>query len=199
MLKRTILFILMAILMLTLTLGAHAAMQQRSLAKKLIRLHVVANSDSEADQSMKLQVRDAILQTVAEATKDCQTQADAAACLQNQLAQLRKRAQQTLKALGSDYDVNVTLQNEAFPTRYYDTFALPAGDYLSLRVTIGAGAGHNWWCVVFPSLCTAATSEEWEHAAQTANFSSDESAFIEGEEKYVLKFKLLEWLHFVFR
>ena len=104
-------------------------------------------------------------------------------------------AAEMLRALGREESVSVTLQNERFPTRDYETFSLPAGVYRTLRVTIGAGEGHNWWCVVFPTLCTAASLDEFESAAASGGFTDGELRLITGaDEGYVLKFKTLEWL-----
>ena len=93
------------------------------------------------------------------------------------------------------YDVQVRLGTEQFETRYYDTFTLPAGEYPALRVNLGKAQGHNWWCVVFPSLCTAATSDALERTAAVGGFDSEETELIEGgEEAYELRFKSFEWL-----
>ena len=84
---------------------------------------------------------------------------------------------------------------EDFATRKYDTFTLPAGEYPALRIKIGKAAGHNWWCVVFPSLCTAATTEDFTTCAQAGGYDTAETALIKGgEEEYELRFKTLEWL-----
>lgn len=179
--------LLCALALLAAVTASAAALQreQQALADKLIRLHVVANSDSERDQWEKLQVRDAVL-AVAEGMKPEE--------LENSLPQLQKAAQARLEALGSASGVSVTLCQEHFPTRLYDTFTLPAGVYRSLRVTIGRGEGHNWWCVVFPSICLRATAEELEAAAVSAGFSEQEIALITGENGYVLKLKCMQWL-----
>lgn len=183
------------ILITTLALGllGCAVLQagQRQLAAKLIRLHVVANSDSDEDQAVKLRVRDAVLQ----AAQPYVTGPDAEGALAENLGALERAAAKALRSLGREDAVSVTLQNEAFPTRAYETFSLPAGVYRTLRVTIGAGAGHNWWCVVFPTLCTAASLDELETAAAAGGFSEGEVKLITGaEDGYVLKFRILELL-----
>ena len=133
---------------------AYLQTQQRQLAEKLVRLHVVANSDSPSDQAIKLRVRDAVL---AAAEPVLGSADDPEQALAAELPALECAAAEMLRALGREESVSVTLQNERFPTRDYETFSLPAGIYRTLRVTIGAGEGHNWWCVVFPTLCTAAS------------------------------------------
>ncbi len=193
--KRFLAMFLLTILVVSVAFTTHAALQQHALSEKMIRLHVVANSDTPEDQSRKLQVRDAVLARVSQLTADCTDVAQASARLRENLSVFERAARQTLQAVGDSSPVTVTLARETFPTRAYDTFTLPAGEYLSLRVSIGQAAGHNWWCVVFPSLCTAATTADWEEAAAAAQFSQEEQNFITGgEEQYVLKFKVLEWL-----
>lgn len=168
---------------------------RRALAKKTVRLHVVANSDSDEDQAQKLRVRDAILLETKELTADCANAEQARAAISDGLVHLQAAAETVLRAEDCKRTVRVTLEEETFETRRYDTFTLPAGNYTALRVVIGDGAGHNWWCVVFPSLCTAATGDELESLAAAGGFDDDETALMTGgEEQYVLRFKLLEWL-----
>ena len=178
---------------------AYLQTQQRQLAEKLVRLHVVANSDSPSDQAIKLRVRDAVLAAaepvLAAAEPVLGSADDPEQALAAELPALECAAAEMLRALGREESVSVTLQNERFPTRDYETFSLPAGVYRTLRVTIGAGEGHNWWCVVFPTLCTAASLDEFESAAASGGFTDGELRLITGaDEGYVLKFKTLEWL-----
>ena len=135
--------------------------EQQRLSAKLIRLHVVANSDSAHDQAVKLEVRDAV-SAAAKALLDGAE--DPRAALAGRLDAVADAAAARLRELGEDLPVTVRLGKERFPTREYDTFSLPAGVYESLRVTIGAGKGHNWWCVVFPSLCLTSSMDELELA-----------------------------------
>lgn len=169
--------------------------QQARLSAKLIRLHVVAQSDSAHDQAVKLHVRDAVL---ARADSLLDGAEDARAALEAGLAEIAQAAEETLSALGEERTVTVRLGKERFPTREYETFALPAGVYESLRVTIGEGAGHNWWCVVFPSICLTASMDELELAAQTAGLTDGELRLITGTQpRFTLRFRtleLLEWL-----
>ncbi len=165
--------------------------EQQALSEKLIRLHVVANSDSEADQAVKLQVRDAVLAVTEPLMEGAE---DPYAALSDALPAIESAAADCLAALGVSDHVTVTLGPEAYPTRVYETFTLPAGQYISLRVTIGAGEGHNWWCVVFPSICFAATSSDLKSAAATAGFSDGEVQLITEPDSYQLKFKAMEWV-----
>lgn len=163
---------------------------QKEIAEKTVRLHVVANSDSPADQQQKLIVRDAVLQQVSLLTVDCNTAQEAKAVIRENLPVIKRAAQ---KVCGEE--ITVSLQRESFETRYYETFTLPAGEYPALRVSIGQAQGKNWWCVVFPSLCVSATSQAVEEAALTGGFTRDEAELISGgTQEYELRFVTLEWL-----
>lgn len=185
---------LAALLLAAGTLCLFTALQQEqaALAEKLVRLHVVANSDSQADQTLKLQVRDAVLAVTEPLVEEA---ADPKTALAAHLPEIQRAAEDCLRAQGAEDAVQVTLRHEMFPTRVYDSFSLPAGVYTALRVTIGAGEGHNWWCVVFPSICFRATAQDLESAAVSAGFTDQEVKLItEANEGYVLKFKALELL-----
>ena len=162
-------------------------------------MHVVANSDSEADQAQKLRVRDCILQTVSELTAECETSQEAQTVLEANLAQLQADAQTFLRNEGSDYSASVSVGKEQFGTREYETFSLPAGEYPALRVKTGAAQGKNWWCVVFLSLCKAATSDVVKECAEVGGYDDAESTLITGgEKKYTLRFMTPEWLLDIF-
>ena len=169
---------------------------RETLNQELIRFHVVAQSDSEEDQAVKLQVRDAVLNAIREDLNSL-TDVDAARVyLREQLPKIQQIANDTLELAGFQPEAVVSLCREAFDTRKYDTFTLPAGVYETLRIVIGDGAGHNWWCVAFPSLCLTATSEEFESAAVGAGFSEDLADTLSGSETYEVRFFLLDQLHF---
>ncbi len=167
---------------------------QRTLEDSLIRLHVVANSDSPQDQQQKLQVRDAILESIQEAMSQVADRDAAQAYLEENLPKLESIANQTLEKLGSPCHAVVSLCQEAFDTRYYDTFTLPAGIYEALRITIGEGEGHNWWCVAFPTLCLPAVSEDVDAVAADAGLSQPIRGAIIGQEPYHLRFYFLDLL-----
>lgn len=162
------------------------------LNQELIRLHVVANSDGEEDQNVKLRVRDAIVASLSEGMADIADVQEAKEYLRQNLPKIEAIANHTLEASGVDSRAAVTLCKEAFDIRYYDTFSLPAGIYESLRVVIGEGQGKNWWCVAFPSLCMGATSEEFEEAAQTAGMDDTLTETLTGGLQ--LRFFLLDAL-----
>ncbi len=157
---------------------------------KLIRLHVVANSDREEDQQAKLIVRDAVLEAAEPMLQNAADVDEAAARLSEGMEAIRTAAQNA----AGDATVQVSLTREAFPLRKYDTFTLPAGTYTALRVTIGAGEGHNWWCVVYPSLCFAASAEELTDLAVSAGLSEQQAArLVRQRDGYVFRFQLLDW------
>ena len=161
--------------------GLWAGRTQSELAGGLVRLHVIANSDTDADQAAKLQMRDKVLGILSPLLAECRGREEAVDIILKQ--------KPALEALG---DVAVTLGTEYYPTREYGGFSLPAGEYLSLRVVMGAGAGRNWWCVVFPPLCTEALAEPVQDVF--APLSGQERTLIAGDGAgYTLRFRLVEW------
>lgn len=143
------------------TYAAAVSQSQNHLAGDLLRLHVVAHSDAPHDQRVKLLVRDAVLDFCQPRLVGAKSREEVQERLDDTTMQaLADCAQQTLWNAGENRTVSVRLAAEYYPTRDYATFSLPAGEYLGLRVTIGAGAGHNWWCVVFPPLCREAAAGE---------------------------------------
>lgn len=165
---------------------------RETLNRDLIRLHVVANSDDERDQSIKLAVRDAVLQAAQPILATARNAEEAKTLLKTHLAQLEAVANRALEAAGSGLRAVVTLGKEAFATREYDTFSLPAGVYESLRVTIGEGEGKNWWCVVFPSLCLPAGEEAFSDTAAGAGFSEELTDTLKGEKRTKVRFLVLD-------
>lgn len=163
---------------------------QVRLASQVIRLHVLANSDSEEDQALKLEVRDRVLKTTS-ALLAGETEPQAAAVLLDQhLDDIAQTAAQEISAQGHDDRVEVRLEQTWFPTRQYQGISLPAGNYLALRVLIGAAEGHNWWCVVFPNLCLPAVSER---ALEASTLTPGQISLLQEEEtSYVFRFKALE-------
>ncbi len=164
---------------------------QVRLASQVIRLHVLANSDSEEDQALKLEVRDRVLETTS-ALLAGETEPQAAAVLLDQhLDDIAQTAAQEISAQGHDDRVEVRLEQTWFPTRQYQGISLPAGNYLALRVLIGEAEGHNWWCVVFPNLCLPAVSER---ALEASTLTPGQISLLQEEEtSYVFRFKTLEF------
>ncbi len=190
---RAVEILLLVGLAVFLASGVAALETQDHLAGKVVRLHVLANSDSREDQELKLQVRDVVLSQATEILESSASQAEAEERLRQALPDLRQAAQAEVCRQGYSYGVEAQLEWEDFPTKDYDGFSLPAGEYLSLRILIGEAQGQNWWCVVFPPLCTAVTSDV-PVAALAAGITEEEVALITQEsQEYVLKFKMVEW------
>ncbi len=173
--------------------GARLGAEQDDLADQMIRLHVVANSDSPRDQALKLEVRDAVLGRCGVYLAGLDRR-EALETLADILPQLGQVAADVVARAGYDYPVRVSLGQEPFPTRDYTDFSLPAGEYTALRVVLGEGAGHNWWCVVFPPLCTGSVTE----TAVQGGLTADQVGLItEGNEGYVIRFRAMElWEEF---
>lgn len=185
--KRVVSLILLAASALSVTLCAVLQAQSQRMADKIIRLHVVANSDTSADQAVKLAVRDAVLREAGRVLDGAEDPKQAVAA---QLPALEAAANAELQRQGSEDLARVSFRRELFPTREYDTFSLPAGVYDSLRVTIGQGEGHNWWCVIFPPLCAQAAGLS-EQAVQALS-DDDVRLVTESDGGYVVRFRLLE-------
>jgi len=186
--KRMVLCFAMVVMVWCGTLLA----DRQKLNEELIRLHVVANSDSEEDQAIKLRVRDVITESIQSDLEKMVSREDAFQYLQENLPKLQQLANQVLQEAGVSQDAVVTLCKEAFDTREYDTFSLPAGVYQALRITIGTGEGKNWWCVAFPTLCQSATTAAFSETAVQAGLSQDLTDSLSGQDNYEIRFFLLD-------
>ncbi len=180
---------LLLALAVVLLLGAASLHRQDGLQEKIVRLHVIANSDSERDQAMKMDVRDAVL---AQAETILQQASDRAEALERLNAELPALEQVAFDACGGAYPVRAALEMAEFPLKEYDGFALPAGEYMALRVIIGEGAGRNWWCVVYPPLCTASCTELEDTALRAGMDDRDVQFITEADGGYTLKFRAVE-------
>lgn len=170
-------------LCLVLLTGVWAQGRQEAIRSNLVRLHVVAVSDEEAEQALKLRVRDAVLAYVSPRLEGAADAAEARQRLEGDLGGIARAAAEAAEGR----TVQVSLGKEAYPTRAYRGFTLPAGTYESLRVVLGEGEGHNWWCVVFPPLCLSAAEEPLQSV-----MSPGDAALITGQEGYELRFKVVE-------
>ncbi len=180
-------------------IGVWLDRSQAELADRVIRLHVLANSDSEQDQALKLRVRDRVLEEAAQYFVPGASLEETRDTVTAHLADLAGAAAEQVALEGYRYPVTVSLADQVwFPTKEYADFALPAGSYTALRVEIGEGAGQNWWCVVFPPLCLGAVSETTAQTALAGGFSEDQISLITGEDQgYVVKFRAMElWEQF---
>lgn len=161
-----------------------------NVKESVLRLHVIANSDTQEDQDLKLKVRDAIIETGAVLFEDCENKNRAAYTAKEKSEMIKTVAQEVIKEEGKDYPVSVFVGQENYPTRTYENVTLPAGEYTSLRVIIGEGEGHNWWCVVFPPMCVTAASED-DSLKKVLN--SDGMQVVNSDPKYEVRFKFVEW------
>lgn len=167
---------------------------RNKLDNTLIRFHVVASSDSEEDQSIKLKVRDLVLESIESDLQKITNIEDAKAYLHQNLPKIQQVVDQTLETLGVSGGASVSLCKESFEIRHYDTFSLPAGVYDTLRIVIGEGLGQNWWCVSFPTLCIPATASGFADTAVSAGFSETLAQTLSGNEDYEIRFFFLNQL-----
>ncbi|MCQ2424966.1 MAG: stage II sporulation protein R [Lachnospiraceae bacterium] len=179
-----------AILVTVLPTPGEAAVRER-----VIRLHVVANSDGEEDQALKLAVRDALTGEVASMLEGVSTKEEAEKVLSDRLDGILACAE---KAAG-DVPVTVTLGKERYPTKEYGAFRFPRGVYTSVQVKLGAAEGKNWWCVLFPPLCVGAASAGPEEVCVEAGLTPGQVKILTGSDgKYRVRFRVLEWLDALF-
>ncbi|MBQ7761018.1 MAG: stage II sporulation protein R [Clostridia bacterium] len=165
--------------------------KEAQIYETTVRLHVLADSDSAQDQALKLKVRDALLEEIAE--YDAKSKAEALLKMEENKENLTKIAEEVLEKEGCDHSVSIEIGNESYPTRYYEDFALPAGSYTSVRVVIGSGQGQNWWCVLYPPLCTGSAIEFDDEAYVDVGLTKDQYNLItQTNGEYKIKFKLLE-------
>ncbi len=183
------LFLVGALIVGAFRLGT-AVRDAQILHDEIVRLHVVANSDSDEDQNLKLQVRDGVLDYLETTMASIRSKADARAFLETHLDEIADAANRVIAAAGFSDKVKVTLLEEEFDTRHYDSFSLPAGVYDSLRIVIGEGEGHNWWCVVFPRLCLP--QESFEAEAVGSGFSENLTGTLQQKQNYEVRFWVLD-------
>lgn len=178
---------------------------QEKLAQSVVRFHVLANSDSEEDQALKLKVRDQVISYLETELKSAGSREETEAMLQRELTAIRRVAIRTLREAGSSQTVRVSLQDSDFPTKRYGSVCLPAGTYRALRIELGEAEGANWWCMLFPSLCFAQAQEDSLPPETEEELSEqlpeDENELIHQDEAgpwLRFRFKLIEWWAAIF-
>lgn len=190
----------------SLIFGAHwtkgySEMIQNGIAAKVVRFHVLANSDTEADQSLKLAVRDRVLQEYGDLLQACENKAETLAVLEDARQKICETAAAEVQAQGYAYPVRVSLVREEFPFKKYDDLIFPAGVYDALRIEIGAAKGQNWWCVLYPQMCFVDAawgySTEESHARLENTLTEEEFLVVSALEQEALtpklKLKIVEW------
>ena len=195
------LVIFTALVILTATLsGAVPVNGEVGLYDKIIRLHVIANSDSDEDQALKLRVRDAALECMDGFISENASIEQAKQILEANEKALTEACEAVIGDAGKDYKINIVYGVETYPEKCYEDVTLPAGDYYSVRIVIGEGEGQNWWCVLFPPLCIGAAKDHGQKLV-SAGLTKDEIDIISdsGSGKYVIKFRFLEFLRQTFR
>ena len=164
-----------------------------NLSNAVFRLHVIANSDTDEDQALKLQVRDALLDFMNNICADCSTKEEAISIAQEHQNDFEKIATQTILDNGYNYSVKINIDNFYFPTKNYGDISLPAGLYDALRVEIGEAKGQNWWCVMFPSLCfidiSSGIVDEEAKENLEENLEKESYSIISDTNKSDVKFK----------
>ena len=188
---------ILACVVLFLFVGLMPVHGEEKIYDSVIRLHVLANSDSEEDQALKLAVRDEILTVTGPLLEPCADRAAAEAVLRAHSDDLTEAALRVIRAAGRDDAVTLEFDEETYPERRYDGFCFPAGTYLSLRVLIGAGEGRNWWCCLFPPICRAAATvekKEAEDAFISVGLTPEQYRIITENDStvYRVRFKFLE-------
>ena len=189
--------LLIAVLVLTVVLlfiGVMPVHGESEIYDTAVRLHVIAASDSEEDQSLKLAVRDAVLAFCTPLLDGVKDTDRAVELLEENKAALTEAARKVILAAGRQDSVEVLLGREEYPTRNYDAFCFPAGEYISLRVVIGEGEGKNWWCCLFPPLCVDAAKASPSDAFISVGLTPSQYKIITESDRpvYKIRFKLLE-------
>ncbi len=165
--------------------------QYGQVRQNVLRLHILANSDSPEDQRLKLMVRDSLQEETDEIFGSCSTMEQARAAAEENSERLQQTAEQTLRKNGCSYPVSVSVEKCAFPTRTYGSITLPAGEYTALRVEIGTACGQNWWCVMFPAMCV--TGRDGREELETV-LTDTQLNLLEADGTQV-RFLCVEWYH----
>lgn len=158
-----------------------------TLREDVLRLHILANSNSEEDQALKLKVRDRLLEETPALFGSAASKEEAEAAAKANIKRLTEVAQEEIARNGYDYPVTISVGKQYFSTREYETFTLPAGTYDAIQVKIGAAEGKNWWCVMFPMLCVPASMDQPEDV-----FTEEQAEVVENQQKYEVRFKVVE-------
>ena len=185
------------LLIITLLISVMPTDAEANIYEDTIRLHILANSDSREDQELKIVVRDGVLNEFGERLRLAGSFEAAEKLCEDIIPEIEKYAESIIREAGYSYDVNIKLGEEWYETRDYDGFSLPCGYYTSLRILIGEGEGKNWWCVMYPPLCTELASESAPADDGLIDYTKEEMILI-SSGKYNIKFKILEDLSRVF-
>lgn len=189
MFQKIVAALFVGLMVTTLFTTYHSARAAEELGDGVLRLHILANSDSETDQTLKLQVRDAVLDYAKREFTAVENKAQAMALAEQELERLEQVAEQVLREKGCDMSVTASVEHTFFPTKVYDNGTrLPAGFYDALRLEIGQAKGKNWWCILYPALCFGGSIEQSEQAlGEQGELATSDAPQVQ------VKFKLVEW------
>ena len=192
-LKRFLIVIILFSLFVFISALSYVDAVSEDISNSVFRLHVIANSDSDEDQSLKYKVRDKVLEYMNEIAKDCTSKEEVINLAYEYQDEFKQIAENVIKENGYDYDVNIKIGNFEFPTKYYGGISLPAGYYDALRIEIGKAEGQNWWCVMFPPLCfvdvTSGVVPDESKQIMQDNLGDEEYKLISDNESSDIKFK----------
>jgi stage II sporulation protein R len=199
-LKHFLLISLLFVVFLIATLTSYSNAVFTGLQDNIFRLHILANSDSDEDQALKLSVRDSVIEYMESINLSSSTKEETINNVNLHLDEIKKVAENKIKELGYNYEVTLEVGNFYFPTKYYGNISLPAGDYDALRIKIGEAKGQNWWCSLFPPLCFIDISsgylEDDDEEILKDNLTDEEFMLISSSSPDIkLKFKILEILN----
>lgn len=199
-LKNLIILLFLFATFFIITAYSYASNVSEGLADNIFRLHILANSDSEEDQALKLKVRDAILEYMKTLTEDISDKQAVIELSKNHMENFKEIAEKVIQENGYDYSVTIEIGNFYFPTKYYGNISLPAGNYDALKIEIGEAKGQNWWCSLFPPLCfvsvTSGIVDEAGEEYLKENLSEEEFAIVSSSSSEVeFKFKIIEMIN----
>ena len=189
--KKILIFSILTAITVCCVVTSHTTQLRRSIAGKIVRLHILANSDSPSDQKIKLLVRDRLLREGKSIFANAQNPLDCYSLAEENINFLTSAAEDEIKKHGGSDNVKISCGNYFFPMKSYSTFALPAGNYDAVRVEIGSGMGQNWWCVMFPPLCFVNGAAEDGSLSQ--NLTAEEMDLITAEGGVCVKFKIVDF------
>lgn len=173
---------------------------QQGISDKILRFHVLANSDTREDQELKLKVRDAVGIYMSDRLKEADSLEESESIVQEYIPEIEQVAAGVIQEAGYQYTVNASLENCGFPEKTYGNYTFPAGEYEALRVVIGQGEGHNWWCVMYPNLCFSGSLYEVDAQSGeklSAELTNEEYAAILESRDYEVQFKILKFMNYV--
>ncbi len=199
--KKILIFLIPITLILSFYLCGTSAMS-RDISDNVLRLHILAESDNDYDQALKIKVRDRILSDFGNRFASVKSRKESISLAEELLPEIELAAKDEIIKQGYDYSAKASLEEVSFPTKTYDNITLPAGKYLAVRIIIGSGEGHNWWCVMYPPLCLSSETTESAKEALKESLTPEEYALLTQSEESIkvkLKFKTAEVIGNLFR